>query len=87
MYLPSIWHTVAPLKKARSRSEMEAACQLKTGGLRFCFPIISHSIVVVVLAFAFHTKDPYGVGETVNTFLFLDLYPAAGSEAALLTWQ
>ena len=34
---------------------------------------------------AFHTKDPDGVGDALNIFLFPDLSPLAGSEKALLT--
>ena len=39
----------------------------------------------MVMALAFHTKDPDRVGDTLNIFLFPDLSPSAGSEAALLT--
>ena len=39
----------------------------------------------MVLALAFHTKDPDGVGDAVNAVMFPDLSPAADFEAALLT--
>ena len=39
----------------------------------------------MVVALAFHTKDPDGVEETLKIFLFPDLYPSTGSEAALFT--
>ena len=39
----------------------------------------------MVLALAFHTKDPDGVGDKVDIFLFTDLSPAAGLGVALLT--
>ena len=39
----------------------------------------------MVMALAFHTEDPYGVGDVLNIFLFPDLSPLTGSEAALLT--
>ena len=39
----------------------------------------------MVMALAFHTKDPDGVEGTLKILLFPDLYPSAGSEAALLT--
>ena len=38
----------------------------------------------MVLLIAFHTKDPDGLGYTVNICIFPDLSPSAGSEAALL---
>ena len=44
-----------------------------------------HAIVVIVMALSFHTEDPNRVGDIINIFLFTDLYPLAGSEAALLT--
>ena len=39
----------------------------------------------MVLALAFHTEDPDGVGDALNIFLFPDLSPSEGLEAALLT--
>ena len=39
----------------------------------------------MVLVLDFHTKDPDRVGDTLNIFLFTDLSPLAGLEAALLT--
>ena len=44
-----------------------------------------HAIVVIVMALSFHTEDPNRVGDIINIFLFTDLYPLAGSEAAQLT--
>ena len=43
----------------------------------------------MVLALAFHTKDPDGVGDAVNAVLFPYLSPVADFEAALLTrrWE
>ena len=38
-----------------------------------------------MLALAFHTADPDGVGDALNVLLFPDLSPSEGSEAALLT--
>ena len=38
----------------------------------------------MVLALNFHSKDPGRVGDSVNVFLFPDLYPSEGSEAAIL---
>ena len=52
--------------------------------LRFHLTCIYHSITFMVLVLYFHTKDPVGVVETANIFLFTELYPVAGSEAALL---
>ena len=63
---------------------MEVACRRKAEHLRFRVPHISHTVVVLVLGLAFYSEDPDGVGDAVNVFLFLDLSPSAGSEAALL---
>lgn len=52
--------------------------------MRFRVPRISHSAMVMVLDLAFYDKDLDGVVDAVNIFLFLDLYPSAGLEAALL---
>ena len=41
----------------------------------------------MVMALTFNTKDPDGVGDALNIFLFPDLSPLAGLEAALLTWE
>ena len=83
--LPDIWITVAPLKKDRARAAMEAACWRSTENLRFHPPYISHAVAVMVVVLTFHTEDPNGVGGALNTFVFPDLSPLAGSEAALLT--
>ena len=40
--------------------------------MRFCAPCITHSVTVMVLDLAFYTKDPDGVGDRINVFLFLD---------------
>ena len=37
------------------------------------------------MALAFHTKYPDGVEDTLKIFLFPNLYPSTGSEAALFT--
>ena len=39
----------------------------------------------MVMALDFHTKDPDGVEDTLEIFLFPDLYPSTGSEADLFT--
>ena len=83
--LPDIWRLVAPLEKDRARSTMESACRLTADSRRFRLPCIPHAIAVMVIALTFHTEDPYGVGDALNIFLFPDLSPLAGSEAALPT--
>ena len=83
--LPEIWKTIAPLKKNRAQAAMEAACRRIADGLRFRPLRIPHVVAVMVTKLAFHTEDPYGVGDTLNIFLFPDLSPLAGLEAALLT--
>ena len=64
---------------------MEAACQPTADGLCFRPPLISHAVAFMVMALSFHVKDPDGVGYALNIFLLPDLFPSAGSEAALLT--
>ena len=64
---------------------MEAACRCTIKILRFRHPHIPHAVVVMVVALAFHTQDVDGVEDTLNIFLFTDLSPLAGLEAALLT--
>ena len=39
----------------------------------------------MLTALTFHTKDPDGFEDTINRFLFPDLSPLAGLEAAFLT--
>ena len=62
--LPSIWHTVAPFKKDRSRSAMEEACQKKTDIMILREPCVPHSIAVMILALDFHTQDTNRVGDS-----------------------
>ena len=64
---------------------MEAACRRASEILQFRPLCTPHPVAVMVVALAFHTKDPDRVGDTLNIFLFPDLSPSAGSEAALLT--
>ena len=64
---------------------MEAACRRTADSLCFRPQRISHAVAVMVIALAFHTEDPDGVGDALNSFLFPDLPPSAGSETALLT--
>ena len=64
-----IWHTVAPLKKDRSRASMETTCRRTSTSKRFCHPRIPHAFAVIVVVLAFHTKDPDGVGDALNIFL------------------
>ena len=68
---------------------MEAACRRTAKSLRFRPPHIPHAVTVMVMALAFHTEDLDGVGYTLNIFLFTNLYPLAGLEAALLVrkWE
>ena len=64
---------------------METACWRIAKGLRFRPLHIPHAVAVIVMALAFQTKDPDVVEYKLNIFFFPDLYPSAGSEAALLT--
>ena len=83
--LPDIWSTVPPVKKDRAIAAMVAAVWHNTKILRFYPPYISHVVAAMVMALAFHTKDPDRVGDILNIFLFPKLSPSAGSEAALIT--
>ena len=48
-------------------------------------PCTPHTVAVMDMVIAFHTKDPDRMEDELNIFLFPDLSPLAGSEAALLT--
>ena len=76
-----------PLKKYRACAAMEAACQCTADSLPFHPSCISHAVTVMVMALTFHTEDLDGVRDDLNIFLFPDLPPSAGLEAALLTWK
>ena len=82
-----VYRTFYPLKKYQARSVMEAACWRTANSLRFLPPRIPHAVTLMVMALTFYTKDPYGVGDALNIFLFPDLSPSSGWEAALLTWK
>ena len=43
------------------------------------------SIEVVVVALEFYTQYPDGVGDAINIFIFPNLSPSTGYEAALMT--
>ena len=66
---------------------MEAACRRTVDSLRFRPPHIPHTVTFMVMALTFHTEDPDGVRDDLNIFLFPNLSPLAGLEAALLTWK
>ena len=74
-----------PIKKDREIAVMEAACRRTAKSLHFRPPHTPHTVMAMVMAVAFHTKDLDGVGDTLNILLFPDLSPLVGSEAALLT--
>ena len=83
--LPPIWDVITPLSRERAQSAIKAACRRTVEHLRFRAPRTSHAVAVIVLGLDFYSKDPYGVGDTIDVFLFPDLYPSVSSEAALLT--
>ena len=86
--LPFIWRMVPPLKKYRSRADMEATCQHIANDLHLCSPLppcIPHAAVAMVMALAFHNKYPHGAGDALNVFLFTDLSSSEESEAVLPT--
>ena len=67
-----------------ARVAMESACKLTAKTLQLRAPRTPQSTVAMVLSLSFHTKDPEGLGDAVNIFLFTYLSPYAGSEAALM---
>ena len=74
-YLQDIWLTVAPLKQDMARSKMEASYSRTADSLRFRPPCIPHTAAVMVMALAFHTKDPDGVVDALEILFFPDLPP------------
>ena len=83
--IPEICRTVAPLKKYRTRAAMEVAFWCTAKSLRFCTLHTPHAVAVMLIVLAFHTKDPDGVGYTLNIFLLPNLSTLSGLEADLLT--
>ena len=63
---------------------MEAACRQTAEYLRFWAPCTSHDVTVIVLGLELYSKDPDGVGDAINIFIFPDLSPSASSEAVIL---
>ena len=64
-----------PLKKERTRSDMESVCHQMANILYFWVTSIPHSVTFLVLDLDFHTKCPDGVGDVVNILLFPELSP------------
>ena len=64
---------------------MEAVFRRTADSLRFRPPRIPHAVAFMVIALAFHTEDPDGVGDALNIFLFPDLSPLEGSEGGFVT--
>ena len=60
-------------EKDRAHVAMEAAYKRTAESLRLRPPRIPHAVAVMVMALAFHTEDPYRVGEDLNIFLFNNL--------------
>ena len=77
-YLQDIWLTVAPLKQDMARSKMEASYSRTADSLRFRPPRIPHTAAVMVMALAFHTKDPDGVVDALKIFFLPDPPPLEG---------
>ena len=46
--------------------------------------MISHIVAGILLSLALYIEDPDRVGDTVNIFLFTDLYLSSISEATLV---
>ena len=76
---------MAPLKKDRARASTKVTCQRNTNDLRLCPPCIPYANMVMVMALAFHTEYPNGVGGALNIFIFPDLSLLFVLDRALLT--
>ena len=61
------------------------ACRESARALRCKAPRVTHAVAVLLLRLHFHTEDPDSVNDTVNIFMFPDLYLSAGSEASMVT--
>ena len=57
---------------------MEAACRRTADRPSFLLTPYPHAVAVMVMALAFHTKDPNRVGDSLNISLFPKLSPLAG---------
>ena len=57
--------------------------------MRFPYPRIYHSIVVIVLYLEIYTNFPNELGDAVKIFLIPDLSPSSGSDTVLVTrwWE
>ena len=54
---------------------MEAACYRTAKHLHFQSPRISYTFMALILELSFYSKDPDGVGDAINVFLFPDILP------------
>ena len=81
----NLWATVTPLSKECMWTVMESSCHGAAQCMLFHTSRIPHSVAVMVLTLAFYTEYPNKVGNTIDTFLFTDIFPLAWSEVALLT--
>ena len=69
--------TLTPIQKDKSRAALNIACQYKAQEIRY-------AVAGLVVSLYFYTEDHYGFRDTVNIFLFLDIYLSAGSESNLV---
>ena len=82
--LPPIWDVSAPLYRDRYQSLMESVWRCTVEHLWFRAPHISHAATVLVWVLTFYSKYLDVMGEAINVFLFLGLFPSTGSKATLM---
>ena len=83
--LPQIWHTLAPLTKEKARPAFKISCRESARVLRCKAPLVTHTVVVLLLGLHYFTEDPDCVNDTVNIFQFPDVSLTVGSEALMVT--
>ena len=86
-YFPNIWSDTPPFKKEKARAALETACPNQAWVLNLKPHWITHTVASFLLVLAFHTEDPSRVSYTINIFMFLDLYLASGTKAAMIPRQ
>ena len=59
-------------------------CLDKARELRYKYLHVSHAVVGLLLGLFFHTEYHDGVSNTVNIFMFPDLFISTGLEVALV---
>ena len=84
--VPKIWAYIANLKTDKAHTTLDTACLLHARSFQVPPPPpkINHMVAVLLLGLSFHMEDPDGVRDSVNIFMFPDLYLTMGTEASLV---